>query len=72
MFTSLKNILQNVRKISWQRFYESGKTVFSILGVGSTLAYIGTMHLVVGLLSSILVGGTWYGIYRASIVVSWE
>ena len=66
------NFAARIKRISWQRFYESGRTVFAILGVGSTIAYIGQMNIVVGLFSSVLVGGTWYGIYRASIVLDWN
>lgn len=44
--------------------YESGKITFAILGVGSTLANIGTMRLWLMFPATALVTITWYSIYR--------
>ena len=57
----MRNVLKNFKP---QAAWESARNVFAVLGVGSTLAYIGTMHVVIGILSTVLVSSTWYGMYR--------
>lgn len=57
----MREIIKNFRP---QAAWESARNVFAILGVGSTLAYIGAMHIFIAIFSTILVSGTWYGMYR--------
>jgi hypothetical protein len=57
----MREIIKNFRtRAAW----EAARSTFAVLGVGSTLAYMGAMHLVMAVFSVILVSGTWYGMYR--------
>lgn len=57
----MRDFLKNLRS---DAAYEAGKLTFAILGVGSTLANIGTMRLWLMAPATALLAITWYAIYR--------
>ena len=47
------------------RIYSSGQLLFEVLGVAGYAGYFAAMHTLMRLCSAVLLGGTWYAIYRA-------
>ncbi|MGB9195857.1 MAG: hypothetical protein WCB53_02910 [Terriglobales bacterium] len=48
-----------------RRIYSSGQLLFEVLGVAGYAGYFAAMHTLMRLCSAVLLGGTWYAIYRA-------
>lgn len=52
----------------YARIWESGKLCFAIVGAFGFAGCLAAMHLPLALLSLALVAGTWWGVYKITVI----